>query len=90
MSHNKFLNVLNRLYTELGNEDEAASAYKQLVKEIEGTPFSKDYADAYRYLAYHHVKLNQLHLAFQFAQLCLNFEEVILLNILILNTILIL
>lgn len=68
----------SRLYTELDDEQQAAAAYKILVKETEGTPFSKDYADAYRYLAYHHLKLNQFHLAFQFAQLCLNFEEVIL------------
>lgn len=66
-----------RLYTEIDDEEEAASAYKLLVKETEGTQFSKEYADAYKYLAYHHLKLCQFHLAFQFAQLCLNFEEVI-------------
>lgn len=65
-----------RLYTELGDEPKAVFAYKQLVKETEGTSFSKDYSDAYKYLAYHYLKLNQFHQAFQFAQLCLNFEEV--------------
>lgn len=61
----------------MDDEEEAASAYKLLVKETEGTHFSKEYADAYKYLAYHHLKLGQFHPAFQFAQLCLNFEEVI-------------
>lgn len=61
----------------MGNEEEAASAYKSLVKETEGTPLSKEYANAYKYLAHHHLKLCQFHVAFQFAQLCLNFEEVI-------------
>lgn len=62
------------MYTELHEEEEAATAYKELVKE--GSTFNKEYADAHRYLAYHHLKLSQFHLAFQFAQLCLNFEEV--------------
>ena len=80
--HNRLLyskinfKLVYRLYTEMEDEEEAASAYTLLVKETEGSPFSKEHADAYKYLAYHHLKLGQFHLAFQFAQLCLNFEEV--------------
>ena len=68
--------VLLRLYDKLQEQNHAAAAYTEYVTENEARADKGEMSQAYRYLANYYVKRNQVDEAYQYAQKCLEFEEV--------------
>ncbi|KAL1124396.1 hypothetical protein AAG570_001025 [Ranatra chinensis] len=70
---------LGKLFDRLSDSDQATSAYMEYVSENDGPMLidhKSELSHAYKYLANIHLKKNQLDLAYNFAQKCLNYEDV--------------
>lgn len=68
-----------RLYERVSDLEQAANAYTEYVNENDDVPTPDNKQElclAYKYLANFHLKRNQIDLAYQYAEKCLNFEEV--------------
>lgn len=67
---------LSRLYDKLNEFNHAAAAFTEYVTENEPHADKSEISQAYKYLANYFVKRNQVDEAYQYAQKCLEFEEV--------------
>lgn len=67
-----------RLFDKLNENEYAVAAYMGYVKESENRVIGdkSELYQAYKYLANHYLKVDQLEDAYQFAQKCLECEEV--------------
>jgi anaphase-promoting complex subunit 8 len=64
------------LYDKLNEFNHAAAAFTEYVTENEPHADKSEVSQAYKYLANYYVKRNQVDEAYQYAQKCLEFEEV--------------
>lgn len=68
--------VFCRLYDKLDEFNHAAAAFTEYVTENEPRSDKSEMSQAYKYLANYYVKRNKVDDAYQYAQKCLEFEEV--------------
>jgi anaphase-promoting complex subunit 8 len=64
------------LYDKLSEFNHAAAAFTEYVSENESRADKSEISQAYKYLANYYVKRNQVDESYQYAQKCLEFEEV--------------
>ncbi|XP_045189720.2 cell division cycle protein 23 homolog [Mercenaria mercenaria] len=71
---------LAKLHERLGEEEQAAGAYNEFIKEANAQGLGKSYSyegqsEAYKYLANYYLKHEQLDAAYQAAQICSEYTE---------------
>jgi anaphase-promoting complex subunit 8 len=66
----------SRLYDKLSEFNHAAAAFTEYVSDNESRPDKGEMSQAYKYLANYYIKQSQVDEAYQYAQKCLEFEEV--------------
>jgi len=69
---------LARLYERTNEVDQAAAAYTQYIQETEGQgiPDRDDQGQAYKFLGYYHLRLDQLPQAYEYAMKCTELVDV--------------